>query len=218
MTVMSRMALFGGAAALLGLFAQPSIAAEPAVPPGLDPGGVAIALPGDGIDYTRPEIAARLARDGEGDLIAWDFSDNDTQPFAASSRLEGNVEQLLALSSAVRLVIVKEAANDPVAIGRMVSFVAQTPARIVLCPDAHSRSDAAVFDEAVRRFPQLLFITSRQGNAGPQGALPANLAVAKAARAEDATAGALALAVKAAALLAADPAMKIADLKRAISP
>ena len=58
------------------------LASEPKVPPGLDPGGVAIALLGDGVDYTKPELAKRLARDGEGDLIAWDFVDNAIRPYA----------------------------------------------------------------------------------------------------------------------------------------
>jgi hypothetical protein len=56
-------------------------AAKPRVPPGVDPGGIAIAIIGGGIDYTRPEIAARLARDGEGEIIGWDFIDDDRRPF-----------------------------------------------------------------------------------------------------------------------------------------
>jgi hypothetical protein len=39
---------------------------KPPLPPGRDPGGQAVALISTGIDYTRLDIAARLARDGEG--------------------------------------------------------------------------------------------------------------------------------------------------------
>jgi len=52
-------------------FAVAALAQEkkPPLPPGRDPGGVAIALVTTGIDYTVPEVAQRLARDGEGELI-----------------------------------------------------------------------------------------------------------------------------------------------------
>ena len=62
------LAIVGSAAA------QPK---KPKLPPGLDPGGVAIVLLTTGIDYTKPELAVRLARDGEGELIGWDAVDGD---------------------------------------------------------------------------------------------------------------------------------------------
>src|SRR5215467_9057175 len=55
---------------------------KPPVPPGRDPGGVAVAL--IGIDYTLPAVARRLARDGEGELIGWDLQDQDRKPFDSS--------------------------------------------------------------------------------------------------------------------------------------
>ena len=58
--------------------------AKPSVPSGRDPGGVAIALIGTGIDYTLPLLARRLARDGEGELIGWDLEDKDRKPFDKS--------------------------------------------------------------------------------------------------------------------------------------
>src|SRR4029079_9055021 len=58
------------AAAVLTLATQAQ-EAKPRVPPGRAPGGVAIALISTGIDYTIPEIAQRLARDGEGELVGW---------------------------------------------------------------------------------------------------------------------------------------------------
>ena len=57
---------------------------DPKVPAGIDPGLQPIAILTTGIDYTDPAIAARLARDGEGELIGWDFTENDRRPFAAS--------------------------------------------------------------------------------------------------------------------------------------
>ena len=54
---------------------------KPRLPAGLDPGGVAVALLSTGIDYQASDIARRLARDGEGDLIGWDLVDRDNRPF-----------------------------------------------------------------------------------------------------------------------------------------
>ena len=55
------------------------------MPSGRDPGGVAIALFGTGIDYTLP-LAQRLARDGEGELIGWDLEDKDRKPVRQEQR------------------------------------------------------------------------------------------------------------------------------------
>ncbi len=57
---------------------------KPRLPPGLDPGGIAVAVLGTGIDYTRPDLATHLARDGEGDLVGWDLVTGDNRPYAAS--------------------------------------------------------------------------------------------------------------------------------------
>src|SRR5262249_3730820 len=54
---------------------------KPPLPPGRDPGGVAVGLFTNGIDYTVPEVAQRLARDGEGELVGFDLADNDNRPF-----------------------------------------------------------------------------------------------------------------------------------------
>lgn len=71
--------LAAGAAAIGG---QP--ASKPKVPVGVDPGGFAVAVVGEGIDYWRPEIARRLARDGEGEIIGFDLVDGDRLPYAAT--------------------------------------------------------------------------------------------------------------------------------------
>ncbi len=77
-----RAASFALAAALA---ATPALAADPPVPIGQDPGGTAVAIISTGIDYTIPEIAKSLARDGEGEIIAWDFVDGDNRPYAKSA-------------------------------------------------------------------------------------------------------------------------------------
>src|SRR5688572_3480924 len=84
-----------------GAFAQSS---KPKVPPGTDPGGIAIALIAHGIDYTDPEIAPRLARDGEGDIIGWDFVSGDNKPFSSApdAGIDGTRLAKLILSAYAR--------------------------------------------------------------------------------------------------------------------
>lgn len=129
------------------------------MPPGLDPGGIAIALLGTGVDYTRREIAGRLARDGEGDLIAWDFTDNDTKPYAASSPNTADAAYLANNTTSTSLVVVKEATDSPVAIGHMAAFTIRTPARVIVWPDGSpQRPDWPVLFEAADRFKDRLFV------------------------------------------------------------
>ena len=72
--------------AAIGYGVELANAADPKVPPEQDPGGPALALIDSGIDYTSGRIAHRLARDGEGEIIGWDFVDNDRTPYAAPLR------------------------------------------------------------------------------------------------------------------------------------
>jgi hypothetical protein len=105
---------------------------KPPVPAGRDPGGVAVALLAGGIDYTLPQIAQRLARDGEGELIGWDVEDKDRLPFSAGTG-EGTLVagDLLGLGG-MRLVPVRVNTADPMSLGRGLAFIAQTPARIAV--------------------------------------------------------------------------------------
>lgn len=153
----TRVAAFCMAVGLFLLTASAQ-ANEPPVPPGSDPGGPAIAVIGEGIDYTVPEVAAKLARDGEGDPIAWDFVDNDIRPYIAGG-LTSDVRALTQLTPSFRLVIVREAAGDKVAVGRMIAFTVQTPARVVVWPSANpKRPDWPILLEALKRFPALIFV------------------------------------------------------------
>ena len=61
------MRLIAFAAALMLAATTAASAPKPKIPAGLDPGGVTVALVGNGIDYTRPTISHRLARNGEGE-------------------------------------------------------------------------------------------------------------------------------------------------------
>lgn len=150
------------ALALLAACAVSAAAAaqEPRVPPGLSPpGAVGVALLGPGVDYRRPELADHFARDGEGVLISWDFTDNDPAPFAEAGPGTPAALTLSALAPAARLVIVKQRPGDAQAFGHMMTFVARTPTRIVVWLEADpKRPDWPILAEAVRRFGDRLFV------------------------------------------------------------
>lgn len=138
--------------------------AKPPVPAGTDAGGVAVALLGPGIDYTKAGLAARLARDGEGDPIGRDFVAGDNRPYEpadASGRQPGTEAALtlIRLLASARLVAVREHPADPAAIGRMLAFTTQSPAAIAVWLDgAPSRRDWPILLEAAKRFPHRLII------------------------------------------------------------
>ncbi len=165
----SRVVLAALAAALV-LPAAAQQTKPPRVPPALDPGGVAIALLSTGIDYTQADIAARLARDGEGEPIAWDFADNGNRPYLASpngtpanwggdgtalARVILNVREI-----PTRLIAVRIDPDRPAALAPAVAFIARTPAAIIVVPMWGTRADWEPFRQTAQQFPQLLFIVA----------------------------------------------------------
>lgn len=161
-------------ASLLTLFVLAAIrpvAAEPRVPAGTDPGGIAVAIIASGLDYTRPEIAARLARDGEGEAIAWDFRDMDRAPYeppAEGGKPGPGTASATAVLSALpagRIVPLRPT-GDPRALGATAHFVSKSPARVALVTiGSVDRQDWQVFAEISARHPELLFVVA----AGDEG-------------------------------------------------
>lgn len=148
---------------------------KPPVPPGRDPGGVAVALICTGIDYTQTALAQRLARDGEGEPIAWDVVDKNRQPFDSAKgeapREWGGDGTALAgrlAADGLRLVAVRVDPADPASLARAVAFVAQTPARIAVVPMwGASREAWEPFRQAASHFRHLLVIVPAGEEAGP---------------------------------------------------
>ncbi len=195
-----RSAVAGIAAAAFGLFGlrhacdlalAQSLTSKPKPPAGLDPGGIAVALLGSGVDYRRPDIAKRLARDGEGELIAWDMIDNDARPFEAPQlpatsgaiavlQLTGTkaAEVLLAEAPGSRLVPVRIADDSIRSLGAALAFTSRTPARVSVLLAATREAPWPVFAEAAQRAKHLLVIA-------PAGR-PADRAAWGASRASDA--------------------------------
>lgn len=200
---------------VLAMAARPALATEPKVPSGLDPGGVAIALLGDGIDYTKPEIAKRLARDGEGDLIAWDFVDNDIRPYAKAGQTTVDAEYIIAASKTASLIILKEPIGNPAAIGHMASFVVRTPARIIAWPDGRpERKDWKVLFQAAQRFADRLFIVPGPARSEDASKAGDNIVFAAPTQGLNDRAAVLDTAVAAAELLAKQPQLSVKEIKQ----
>jgi hypothetical protein len=164
----------GLVATLALVLAAPSLAqrsADPRIPPARDPGGVAIALLTTGLDYTQPDIAAVLARDGEGEPIAWDLVDGDARPFLPSPNATppaaGGDGTLLmhALAAgtkgAVRIVPVRIDPMRPAMLAQALAFVARTPARIVVVPMwSADRETWEPFRQAAERLRNVMIVAA----------------------------------------------------------
>lgn len=142
---------------------------KPKAPPGRDPGGIAVAVIGHGVDYLRPEIAPRIARDGEGEPIAWDLGDNDNRPIERGSTgaaLQGAnaphsalAHLVLREAGATRLVVARRKPGDRDGLARATAFAAQTPARIVLVlHDGVGAENWGLLREAAQHFRRQLLI------------------------------------------------------------
>lgn len=148
---------------------------KPPVPAARDPGGVAIALIGTGIDYTLPGLAQRLARDGEGELIGWDVEDRDRQPFDRARGEtcpewggDGTALASVLAADGVRPVPVRVNPAEPASLARAIAFVAQTPARVAVLPMwGASREAWEPLRQAVGRFRDILVIVPAGEGADP---------------------------------------------------
>ncbi len=141
---------------------------KPNVPPGTDPGGIAVGMIGFGVDYTDPEIAPRLARDGEGEIIGWDVIDGDRHPYAsARDQTDPRADRggtalaklMLSAYQRARLVPVRAKLDDPRSMAQAIGFLIKTPARIVALPTLDPRGETfELLRQAAGAAGRLLFI------------------------------------------------------------
>lgn len=215
MTVDRRRALLlvGGVAVGAPAFAQ-STRRKPKVPPGRDPGGVAVAVLADAVDYTDPGIAGRLARDGEGEIIAWDLTDADRRPYGPT---DPRLSRLLALGGPARIIVCRIEAGDPYRVAKFAAFAVQTPARIVVLWDAApARADWPTLLDGTRRFTDRIFVVPVSEDRLP--ASQRGLMLAPPGQSETVTDDAVnALAVTAAAVWASEPQLTAAHVKERVS-
>jgi hypothetical protein len=172
------MRLSAGLAFLLLVLAAPAWAQDPRLPAGKDPGGTAVVLMTRGLDYTRPEIAKLLARDGEGELIGWDFVDNDNRPFVKGENTMADIALAQAVGAAggVRIVPVRIDPGDSVTLARAVVYAARTPARVVIVPFSSGDKDHwETFAASVRHLPNLMVVIPATDAQGTSQTFPAAL-------------------------------------------
>ncbi len=218
--------------AALALSPRMALAADPAIPPGLDPGGTAIAVVGNGIDYRDARLARSLARDGEGQIIGWDFVDGDSRPLARSvnkpdaktvsqaatgrASVEGQDIDALSrnLSPRLRLVIVRAATSNVTQLGQALAYAAKTPARIAVvygCQLGKPLEDLLV--AAAQHAPHMLVIVTgplsgRSASQSTIAALPTTLIMQRSAADT---------AIQAAKLLQGEPTLSAMQLKQRLS-
>jgi hypothetical protein len=167
---------------------------KPRIVPGQDPGGIAVALIGTGVAYTLPQIARRLARDGEGDILGIDFEARDNRPLdldaggapASGVRPRGTSAAAVLLGEAprARLVPVRLFPGEPRSAAVALGFVLRSPARIVVMAEqGERREDWEPFRKAAEAAPGLLLVHAA-GDEGrdldKQPAFPAGFALANA--------------------------------------
>ena len=148
---------------------------NPSVPGGTESGAVRVGLVDSGVNYLLPEIASRLARDGDGALVGFDFWDLDARPFdsnparsAFHPQRHGTRTASLLLEEApvAALVPYRYPRNDMSRMRRLVEHAAAAGVRIVnLSMGSRRLSEWADFEAAARGHPQMLFVVSA-GNDG----------------------------------------------------
>jgi subtilisin family serine protease len=143
----------------------PARAADPLVPIGQDPGGAAIAVISTGIDYTHPEAAKKLARDGEGEIIAWDFADGDNRPFDGDHQGFGNLMVELFSATNLRMIPIRVHLGEPEWLHRAASFAQRTPAAAIVLPMANIPAEIANIKAVAQQFPKLSFVVVPRSDA-----------------------------------------------------
>ena len=148
---------------------------NPPLPEGSDPGGVTVAHIDSGVNYLLPEIAARLARDAEGNALGRDLWENDERPFDGDQgrspffpiRHGTPVASLLVKEAPeIRLVPIRFPRPDMIRMAEAVETAAAAGTRIVAMPMGSRRQeDWMAFAEAAAAHPEMLFIVSA-GNDG----------------------------------------------------
>jgi len=135
---------------------------------------VRVAMVDSGVNYTLPEINQRLARDDNGEIVGYDFWDNDEQPYDAQfgpspfhvSR-HGTKTASLLLKEATSVELVPYRYPRP-AMERMrdlVEHAATNKVAIIGLPLGSNKPDQwQTFAEAARQHPDILFIASAGNN------------------------------------------------------
>jgi hypothetical protein len=148
---------------------------NPPVPSGEDPPGIPIGLVDSGVNYLLPEIASRLAREPDGEILGYDYWDLDRRPFDLSPTPDpfypghhGTLTASLVLEGApvAKLVPYRYPRHD---MARMTALVEDAAARGVrvmnLSLVSRDRAEWLPFEAAAAAHPEMLFVVAA-GNYG----------------------------------------------------
>lgn len=148
---------------------------DPLLPVGADPGGVTVALVDSGVAYDLPVIEARLARDGTGRILGYDYWDMDPYPYdldtAASPffpRRHGTMVASVLIEEAprVRLIPYRYPRPDMDRFSDLIEAADQAGASIVAMPmGSRDPGDWTAFLSAASQRTHMLFVVSA-GNDG----------------------------------------------------
>lgn len=149
-------------------------ALNPPVPPGKDPTGVLVAMVDSGVNYVLPQVAERLARDQQGEILGYDYWELDRRPFDSNPARSPFFPQrhgtrtaslLLAEAPGSRLVPYRYPRPD---MGRMAELVVDLADKGVSIVNlALGSDDASEWQSFVRqaeRHPGVLFVVSAGNN------------------------------------------------------
>ncbi|MEQ9172761.1 MAG: S8 family serine peptidase [Rhodospirillales bacterium] len=150
---------------------------NPPVPAGPTPpqGAVRVAVIDTGVNYTLPLFQGRLARDGDGALLGYDFWDMDARPFDIDAARSPFFP--LHHGTAVTSIILREAPEaailpyryprpDMTRFGDLVAQADTAGAVIVnMAMGSNAEADWQAFAQAAKARPHMLFIVSA-GNDG----------------------------------------------------
>jgi hypothetical protein len=135
---------------------------------------VRVGMVDSGVNYRLAEINRRLARDGEGKLIGYDFWEMDDLPFDSQPINSGFFVQrhgtrtaslLLREAPAVELVPYRYPRPDMSRMHALVEHASRNQVEILGLPLGSNRAeDWGSFERAARAHPQMLFIVSAGNN------------------------------------------------------
>lgn len=160
---------------------------NPPVPQAKDPGGVPVALVDAGVNYLLPEVGPRLARDGGGGILGYDYWDLDERPFDANPahspffpQRHGTKTATLLLREApeVRLVPYRYPRPDMSRMTDLIRDAANKGITVVnMSMGSNKREDWEAFAAAAGEHPHMLFVLSAGNNGRDIDAQPVYPAV-----------------------------------------
>jgi subtilisin family serine protease len=141
---------------------------NPPVPAGDDPPGIPIGLVDSGVNYLLPEIASRLARTPDGEILGYDYWDLDHRPFDALPLLDpffpehhGTLTASLVLEEApvAKLIPYRYPRRDMARMAALIEDAASRGVRVMnLSLASRERDEWLPFREAARMHPKMLFV------------------------------------------------------------